>query len=99
MCHDERLDVVSNLRMTHHEVSEGGSHIESSEFLGRRSLSVLSLISSDVYSQAEPTYDSSTPFMNCRIGMNVVLVLEVVKLRRKVVAADTGAAKSSYSSW
>ena len=37
--------------------------------------------------------------MNCRIGMNVVLVLEVVKLRRKVVAADTGAAKSSYSSW
>ena len=30
--------------------------------------------------------------------MNVVLVLELAREKRKEVAADTGAAKSSYSS-
>lgn len=36
--------------------------------------------------------------MNCKIGRNVVLVRELVNAKRNDVAADTGAAKSSYSS-
>lgn len=36
--------------------------------------------------------------MNRRIGMKVVFVLELAREKRKEVAAETGAAKSSYSS-
>jgi hypothetical protein len=44
------------------------------------------------------TYESSTLLMNWRMGMNVDLVLELASANKKDVAADTGAAKSSYSS-
>jgi hypothetical protein len=44
------------------------------------------------------THERNTPLMNPKIGMNVVLVRLLARENRKLVAADTGVAKLSYSS-
>lgn len=99
---NELLNVGANLRVAHHEVAQGSSHVESTELLRRSSIPIpdskLS-ISAVVSLKVEGTHESSTELINWSIGIKVVLVLELASEKRKEVAADTGAAKSSYSSY